>query len=159
MEYIKGNSHYTEQHVEQLSKAMEVKSKERRLEGYDWEEDETVPSGWKSRRAQSKTEKQYFLSPQGHSFPTRFVAYQHLVKEGFPAAKIEEMKQFLYYEDWVDHDLLPAKWKFKRSQGRMDIKFITEGGKFLRSFKIARKHITAHYPQALQNFDGFNSMS
>merc|ERR1719342_293654 len=78
IDYIKENEAYSEEDSERLLKAMEVKSKERRLEGYVWEEDDTVPEGWKSRRAQSKTEKQYFLSPQGQAFASRFVAYQHM---------------------------------------------------------------------------------
>ena len=155
MEYIKASQSYTHGDEERLRKAMEEKSKEKRLEGYEWEEDDTVPPGWRSRRAQSKTEKQYFLSPQGLSFASRFVAYQHMVREGFPVAETQEMRQCLCHEDWEDNPLLPDQWKFKRSTSRTEVHFLTDEGKFLRNFKIARELVTVHLPDCLENFDAF----
>ena len=67
----------------------------KRLDGYDWTKDDTVPSGWKSRKADSKTEKQYFLSPEGLQFSSRFVAFQHMIKHSYPFEMVFEMRQFL----------------------------------------------------------------
>ena len=155
MEYIKASQSYTHGDEERLRKAMEEKSKEKRLEGYEWEEDDTVPPGWRSRRAQSKTEKQYFLSPQGLSFASRFVAYQHMVREEFPTAETQEMRQCLYHENWEDSPLLPEQWKFKKSSTKTEVHFLTEEGEFLRNFKIARKRITGQLPECLDSFDAF----
>ena len=85
-------------------------------------EDDTVPPGWKSRTAEGKVGKQFFLSPGGTQFATRFVAYRHLVAQRFPAADQLEMRRCLTkHENWAESSLLPAGWNFKEDN------FLTRG--------------------------------
>ena len=94
-EYIKTQDGYSNIDQELIQQLMSEISIGKRLDGYDWTKDDTVPSGWKSRKADSKTEKQYFLSPEGLQFSSRFVAFQHMIKHSYPFEMVFEMRQFL----------------------------------------------------------------
>ena len=59
---------------------LEIQAAERREERYIWSEDASLPQGWKLRTAQGRTEKQFFLAPDGQQFSSRRQGYQHLIR-------------------------------------------------------------------------------
>ena len=59
---------------------LEIQAAERREERYVWSEDASLPQGWKLRTAQGRTEKQFFLPPDGQQFSSRRHGYQHLIR-------------------------------------------------------------------------------
>ena len=98
------------------------------------EVDETLPAGWRSQSLPSAGIS-LFTSPEGRQFSSRLAALRHLVEVGAQEKAVEEMRQFLYYEQWeVDHDLPPA-WRMKKNGG--DITLLTEQCEVLDSFTEA----------------------
>ena len=110
-----GYGAWTAAGLEQLQRDIGV---ERRISSYEWEQSDALPAGWRLRNCQdSRTGRQYFLSPTGLSFPSRFVAYRHLVTECFPAADQLEMRRCLNtHENWEESSLLPAGWNYKEDR-------------------------------------------
>jgi len=82
---------------------------------YDWKEgDETILPGWKMRISESENEWQFYLSPEGRQYRSRFVAVQDMYKRGYNLDDIEAMKQLMVeYEGWERNSLLPKGWIFK----------------------------------------------
>jgi hypothetical protein len=57
-----------------------------------------IPEGWKTRTVEGRMRKKFFLAPDGSSFACRRSGLQHMIKEGFPATAIAEMKAKLCHE-------------------------------------------------------------
>ena len=92
-------------------------------------EDETLPTGWKSKN--HEVAGLTFLSPAGLQFSSRLAGYQHIILEGFPAANISEMAEFLFYENWQTSPEIPKGWMFQADE--TGVKFLTTDGSVLDS--------------------------
>ena len=93
------------------------------------EEDETLPTGWKSKSDESVG--LLFLSPDGRKFNSRLSGYQHIIQAGFPAADISEMAEFLFYENWQTSPEIPEGWMFQAEM--TGVRFLTTDGTVLDS--------------------------
>ena len=77
------------------------------------ENDDTIPKGWLSR---SFPQKQTIVlkHPSGMTFGNRRQALKHLIDSREEEIHIQEMRACLKHEDWIEHELLPANWYFKK---------------------------------------------
>lgn len=77
------------------------------------ENDATIPKGWLSR---SFPQKQTIVlkHPSGMTFGNRRQALKHLIDSHEEESRIQEMRGCMKYEDWMEHELLPANWYFKK---------------------------------------------
>ena len=124
-----------------LQQLCDEKCVEKRVDGYSWTDCDSAPAGWKSRRADSKTAKQFFLSPEGVQHSTRLSAYRHLVENKFPVEIQNEMRMFLKYEDWIHHHLLPEGWLYKNLSSDKTFHLLDPLGNEFKSVKTAVEHI------------------
>jgi hypothetical protein len=60
--------------------------------------DTLLVAGWKTRTVEGRMRKKFFLAPDGSSFACRRSGLQHMLREGFPAPAIAEMKAKLSHE-------------------------------------------------------------
>ena len=85
--------------------------------------------------------KKFFLAPDGSSFSCRRSGLQHMIKEGFPASEIEDMREKLVHEGWESNPALPKDWKIRKSEGTtngiydVDYWFLSVEGLLFRSTK------------------------
>ena len=125
---------------------VEIQSAERRGDKYDWQEDGSLPEGWKMRTAEGKMSKKFFLSPDCQQFASRRLGYQHLIKEQFDEDHIEDMRLCLIrHEGWTEKSVLPINWLFKKDArqagSKAAILFLTSEGKMCKSFISAVEHM------------------
>ena len=97
----------------------------------DWEEDhESVPIGWKIRRAQDSYE---FLTKENICFSSRLAAYQVMTMEdctsAFSVHDHLELQGKLHYEGWVESKSLPGGWKINRTSANSS--FLTKTARVL----------------------------
>ena len=133
-------------------------------ERFVWEEgDATLPSGWKMRCSSSfsfsshsfyhlnsfrvsdgEAEMQWFLSPEGLSYRSRYTAVQDMIKKNFEADEVEHMKELMVmHEGWQRSSLLPDNWLFKvkcegftkEKKWYSSIHYFTEEGETIESMK------------------------
>ena len=109
-----------------------------RKDCYEWNDDDTLPEGWKSRFGGNR---QYFLSPEGHRFESRVAILQHMIQTGCSVAQIEEMRNLTLCGDWKESADLPQGWIYKYERTTAPSKnscskvlFLTSCGQYLRSF-------------------------
>ena len=107
---------------------IEIQTVERREEKYRWEEDETIPKGWKMRLAAGKIGRKFFLAPDGQMFYSRKLGYQHLIKEHFDDEQVQEMRKcVVQHEGWIEHENLPSNWLYKKDTNNKIVFLTTEG--------------------------------
>ena len=105
-----------------------------------------------------RREKKFFLAPDGSSFscrrfvivfnryPLYFIVFirsglQHMIKEGFPASEIEDMREKLVHEGWESNPALPKDFLIRKSEGTtngiydVDYWFLSVEGHLFRSTK------------------------
>ena len=115
IDFMTSSKRYTEENVANCKEFLRLRSHSDK--SFDWEEgDGTIPSGWKMRNTDSASDyhKQYFLSPEGIQYRSRYIAFVDMVKRKYPRKEREQMKQFLIeHENWQISDLLPQGWLFK----------------------------------------------
>merc|ERR1712155_4435 len=76
--------------------------------------DKSLPPNWKMRICETESQRQFFLSPEGIQYRSRYVAYQDMFKRNYGMDQIDLMKNLLIeYESWETNDLLPSGWLFK----------------------------------------------
>ena len=82
---------------------------------YDWTNgDETIPRNWKMRVSETENKWQFFLSPDGKQYRTRYVAILDMFARGCPEEEIEDMKEsMINYEGWKKSEYLPFGWMYK----------------------------------------------
>ena len=103
-------------------------------------EDETVPAGWTSRP--SVEGDNIFISPSGREFSSRLAGLRWLVESGAPQLELEELRQFLYYEQWQEHPDLPPGWRLKLDQSQAGkLLFLTRQAEVLQSVTEAASHL------------------
>jgi len=132
---------YSDEDVENLKLLREQHSTLKRTSNDRWEENDTVPEGWKVRISEGKanTGKQFFLAPDGRQFPCRRIALKTMIEEVFPQMDIVVMRSKLVYEGWESHDNLPKFWFMKRPSSPKEyaFTFVTDVGDKLCSTKAA----------------------
>ena len=61
-----------------------------------------------------EAEMQWFLSPEGLSYRSRYTAVQDMIKRKHSIEDIEHMRELMIlHEGWQRNDLLPDNWLFK----------------------------------------------
>ena len=135
-EYAKANCSQTD--VAKLDEfAVEESRKVRLTEvGYNWEEDESLPEGWKLRHIKGPKGKVFYLAPNGDSFQTRQSALRFLIQNDMRQSDIEKMREGLHCENWHSHNLLPKGWKMRSSEKNTKV-FLTKEAKFISGYKQA----------------------
>ena len=67
--------------IEKIKEFMTEQSSRTVEERFNWEEgDATLPAGWKMRVSDGEAEMQWFLSPEGFSYRSRYTAVQDMIK-------------------------------------------------------------------------------
>ena len=152
LEYLKSPS-YSAEDVEKMEQVMTSIGVERRLDGYNWEEDDDLPPGWKIRYLVGNEKKVFILSPDGTQFVCRRNALKYMVDNGFPEDDVEIMRKDLRKDGWEDDRLLPKGWKYRiyRITGR-DVYFLDEKGQRYHGFK-AVKHYFESNPEVFSKKD------
>ena len=107
------------------------------LEKYDWyNDDPTVPLGWITAWEKTMNEKM-FLSPNGKFFNGRIDAICYMVQQATEQSQIEEMKEGLLDDGWVQDDYLPSGWFFRKDQTEDNYIYFTDDNILLSSTKAA----------------------
>merc|ERR1719350_1964365 len=135
-------SRCTQEDIARIRTLYDNETKVNRQQKYEWgEADPSVPAGWKTRVVEGKMRKKFFLAPDGSSFSCRRSGLQHMLKEGFPADQIEDMREMLVHEGWESNPALPKDWKIRKSEGTtngiydVDYWFLSVEGLLFRSTK------------------------
>ena len=102
---------YSNEDIMNLKNFTKVSRAERKLVSKDWEENKTVPSGWKLKISNG----QCVLSPGGKEYKNRRLALQAMILQDYPNTDIEEMRKLLRYEGWNESPYLPDGWIMKDS--------------------------------------------
>ena len=93
MECLVENDVYTEKDFEGIQIFADEKLVERRIKTDDLANNESVPSGWKTKISDGKSGKQIFVSPDGQQFANRRAGLQHMILNNFPPKSIETMRK------------------------------------------------------------------
>ena len=91
-----------------------------------------VPRGW-SVVLSKGGKKTRFMSPRGGNFASRRAIYKHMVEQGYSEKEIEESKECLKYDGWIEDPMLPSGWMTRQvpsggSNGGLRRLFLTEKG-------------------------------
>ena len=155
-EYLQSNGRYDKSNVEDLKMLCDEKATERRQGDSSWEEDPSVPRGWKMRvmvEGKAKSEKEFFLAPDGRQFPGRRVALKTMVDEGFAEDVIAEMRSKLVFEGWQATGDLPDNWFVKDGRQRHGHQFVADTGDRLKSAKAAMEFIQARQNSNIEDIN------
>ena len=101
--------------IEKIKEFMTEQSSRTVEERFNWEEgDATLPAGWKMRVSDGEAEMQWFLSPEGFSYRSRYTAVQDMIRKNYSVEDVEHMRELMIlHEGWQRSDLLPENWLFK----------------------------------------------
>ena len=143
LDFIQNSEDYTEQDVENGKAFLaEQKAPEKK---YEWKDGgDYLPAGWKSRISEGESKMEWFLSPEGRMYRTRYIALVDMVKKGYPDETLMEMKEsMILHEGWSATELLPSGWLFKvvwegfTEDGKWNqtIRFLSKEGCVLESMK------------------------
>ena len=133
--------------------SMKKKMKARSEEKPEWEADETVPAGWRTRLGGDG--RKVFLSPDGLKFQTRRTALIHLLEVADTVSEVMTMRRGFAGEGWKQDGYLPPNWWYKYNAGRAC--FITNAGNLLQSMKNAADYIELKQPQYSKKFIKFEN--
>ena len=81
--------------------------------------EDSLPAGWRYRVSEGDAKMEWFLSPEGRMYRSRYTAVSDMVKNKERVENVEEMKVLMErHEGWERSKLLPAGWLFKvKSEG------------------------------------------
>ena len=108
--------------------------------GADNTDDETVPSGWRTRQLASAG-RSLIISPSGREFSSRLGGLRFLLESGASSLEVEDMRQFLYYEHWQYYQGLPPGWRMMLVGGDGGVRFLTDQALLLDSFAEAFSYL------------------
>ena len=140
IEYMESLSHYTKTDLRGVQLLMEEKASQRRLLMTDWKDGTSVPTGWKIRVAEGKTNKEFYLAPDGKQFPCRKAGLQHMISENYPTRDIEDMRRMLSFEGWEIDKNLPKGWRIRYSFSSVEstnLSLLSAEGIEFKSYKPA----------------------
>ena len=123
---------------------------EEEQEGEEWAEDETIPTGWRSRM---EGNNKVFLSPDGEEFQSRLLALVHLLEVADTVTEVQIMRKGFATEGWSQDGYLPPNWWFKYNSNQAS--FITSKGTLLQSMKSAAEFIKENEPRYVKKFPKF----
>ena len=76
--------------------------------------EDSLPAGWRYRVSEGDAKMEWFLSPEGRMYRSRYTAVSDMVKNKERVENVEEMKVLMErHEGWERSKLLPAGWLFK----------------------------------------------
>ena len=163
IEFLLTNSKYSEEDVENIKMLREQHCTIRRTANDNWEENETVPEGWKVRVADGKANsgKQFFLAPDGRQFPCRRIALKTMIENVFPQQDIEDMRSKLVYEGWETSEDLPKFWYVRRPSKLKEYaySFVTDIGDKLASTKAAIEYLQSRNRDNIDEVDKLMNFS
>ena len=142
-DHMAGSTLYT---AEDISKCKEfMKWQKDPSKKYDWTNgDVTIPRNWKMRVSETENKWQFFLSPDGKQYRTRYVAILDMFARGCPEEEIEDMKEsMINYEGWKRSEYLPFGWMYKicwegflkDGEKSQNIRYLSREGKPYESLK------------------------
>ena len=79
-EMMKSKPTYDENDAQRLKPLMDEKSSIRRQKLEIWNDDKSLPIGWKMRKTTGKVAKMYYLAPNGNQSESRRSALIHMIK-------------------------------------------------------------------------------
>ena len=143
LDFIQASEEYSEQDIENGKAFLaEQKAPEKK---YEWNDGgDYLPAGWKSRVSEGESKMEWFLSPEGRMYRTRYMAIQDMLKKGYPEESLLEMKMsMIRHEGWSASQLLPADWLFKviwegfteDQKWNQTIRFLSKEGVVLESMR------------------------
>ena len=143
LDFIQTSEEYSEKDIENGKAFLaEQKAPEKK---YEWNDGgDYLPAGWKSRVSEGESKMEWFLSPEGRMYRTRYMAIQDMLKKGYPEDRLLEMKMsMIRHEDWSASELLPADWLFKviwegfteDQKWNQTIRFLSKEGLVLESMR------------------------
>ena len=120
--------------TEQFLSAFKIQSSKDAARG-GWMTSDTVPIGWKVRKAEGKKAKMFFLSPQGIQFSSKVKALQHLIREKYDEEEIRMMRGTILNDKYKEDPSLPVGWMYRKLFSRNQTLILTSFGDVLESFK------------------------
>jgi len=120
LDYMSYNN-YSDHEIDQFKLLTEDQQKWRRAENFNWETEEGLPEGWKTRstKCSNKKIRVFLLAPDGSQITGRRQAIDYMLLEGYPVHDIDKMMKSLRKEGWVpDPSFLPDGWLKKKYVGK-----------------------------------------
>ena len=134
-DYIKSSDLYIEYDIAQMDLINDTASRNKRLNQSGWTKSENLPTNWKVRRT-TKTDKKYYLSPNGEQFHGVAALFQHIVKSRESPEDVIAVKEELKQDGWMESKHFPSDWLIK-TVGKLDV-LSPEGFRF-RSYLAAAR--------------------
>ena len=140
-----------QENIQNCQEFLRVRSQQTIELRFDWQSSQTLPPGWRMRRAEA-SQVEFFLSPHNTQYKSRFSAVQDMMVRAdlYTQQEVELMKEKLISEEsWQVSSLLPAGWLYKvvwegHSKNKIlqtNIWFLSGEGFYFESMKSAREYI------------------
>ena len=111
-----------------------------------WAACKGFPSGWFSKTAKVGTGgRQYkmYAAPDGSQLKGTRLVLKYMVDNQYSEEYINQAKQCLYEEGWVEDPSIPVGWLLKRAKSYV-IEYLTEEGVYLNTKETAMKYLREH---------------
>ena len=125
-------------------------------DGSDWNDDSTVPRGWKTKW-NVVTGGVTLKNPQGKKFLTRQRALHYLITQNGAEEEIDVIRGSMSQEGWTRSDLLPQDW-FYRKNNHGEHYFVTDTAQKIRGRTETvkfMKSILTYSEKDIANIDEF----
>ena len=140
-----------QENIQNCQEFLRVRSQQNIELRHRWQSSETLPPGWRVRRAQG-SQLEFFLSPHNTQYKSRFSAIQDMMVRAdlYTEQEVELMKEKLISEEsWQVSSLLPPGWLYKvvwegQSKNKAlqtNIWFLSGEGFYFESMKAAREYM------------------
>ena len=138
-----------QENIQNCHEFLRVRSQQNIQQRHNWQDSQSIPPGWKMRRAESQGKKptEFFLSPHNTQYKSRFSAVQDMMVRAdlYTGEEVELMKEKLISEEsWQVSSLLPPGWLYKvvwEGQNKNNIWLLSGEGFYFESMKAAREYI------------------
>ena len=149
--YIKDK--LTEKEVARFEQLMAEEASSSRKEHYKWEEDQSLPPGWKMRTGKDKLVKEFFLAPDQTQYTSRRVAYQAVIRQGHGEEVVARMRRGLvtcsaHGNDWGESEHLPDCWLYRETSSvgakgavHVSVGILSREGALFHSYRAAMDHM------------------
>lgn len=148
IQYMSESGQYTSEQIKAVEARFAVAMKrftEKRHEWQSSESDPTVPTGWKTRKLNTKeTQRKAFLSPDGTQFFGRRAAIDFMIQQQYSQQDIDLMRENLVESGWYkDPSLLPTGWLVidSMAKGRVQKSYLSTANVKFRGISAVLKHI------------------
>ena len=148
-DYMEKRKEYSKKDIDNCKLFLELhKSHDKK---YEWNDgDETIPKNWKMRTSETEHKWQFFLSPEGKQYRSRYVAIQDMIKKNYSSQSIDEMRELMInHENWKRSEYLPHNWLYKvnwegqthRGKWSDNLVYLSRDGVTFESNKAAVEHM------------------